>query len=318
MIKLPRSHQIPDFFKKSGISPQRWLHKIDRRSIPTSIGFLVSCGFLINSLSGFLYPQPAQAQITSQHIQQMGKKVCSFMGGRSKLDGQTLLMMTQIFEQDFSDPNPVNFAVNRYVFKNCPKDYLAYEQRKRRNNPFAKNPLLVQTGVPLLSGNRTPLLSGNSTPLLSGNNTPLLKENSTPETAESYREKGKKLLIARNYQEAIVAFDRAISLDSSTASDYYYRAFSLYRIDKLAPALRDLDRAIELKPDRADSYLRRGIVVAAMGDREAALANYSQAIELNPQLAQAYLHRSLLRRELGDIEGANLDRATAVKLGINQ
>jgi tetratricopeptide (TPR) repeat protein len=308
-------------------------HRIDRQSKAMSIGFLVSCGFLVNSLSVFLYPQQAQAQVTYQNIQQMGKKVCSFMGGRSKLDRQTLLIMTHIFEQDFANPNPISFALNRYVLKNCPKDYLAYEQRKRRNNPFAKNPLLVKTGVPLLNSNSTPLLSGNSTPLLnsnstpllsgnstpllSGNSTPLLSGNSTSETAESYRKKGEKLLIARNYQEAINAFDRAIDLDSNTASDYYYRAFSLYQINKLAPALRDLDRAIELKPDRADSYLRRGIVVAAMGDREAALTNYSRAIELNPQLAQAYLHRSLLRRELGDIEGANLDRATAVKLGLN-
>ncbi|WP_310428926.1 tetratricopeptide repeat protein [Chamaesiphon sp. VAR_48_metabat_135_sub] len=326
MIKISCRHQIPDFLKKSGISPQRWLHEIDRSSSTISVGLAIGCGLLVNSLSGFLYPQPAQAQVTYQHIQKMGKKVCSFMGGRSKLDGQTLMIMTQIFDQDFSDPNPVNFALNRYVFKNCPQDYLAYEQRKRRNNPFAKNPLLVKTGVPLLSGNsapllsgnNTPLLSGNSTPLLSGNTTPLLNGNSTSETAESYREKGKKLLIARNYQEAIVAFDRTISLDSSTASSYYYRAFSFYRIDKLAPALRDLDRAIELKPNYADFYLRRGIVVAAMGDRETALTNYSQAIELNPQLAQAYQNRSLLRRELGDIEGANLDRAKAVKLGINQ
>jgi tetratricopeptide (TPR) repeat protein len=308
MIKLPCIRQIPDFLKQSGIAPQRSIHKIDPRSSTVSVSLLVGCGFLVNSLNIFFYPQPAQAQITAQHIQTMGKKICSFMGGRSKLDGRTLLMMTEIFEQDFSNPNPVTFALNRYVFKNCPQDYLAYERRKRRNNPFAKNPLLVQTGVPLLSGNSTPLLSGNSTPLLSGN--------STPKTAESYREHGKKLLVARNYQEAIVAFDRAIFLDSSTASDYYYRAFSLYRINKLAPALKDLDRTIELKPDRADSYLRRGIVVAAMGDREAALTNYSRAIELNPQLAQAYLHRSLLRRELGDIEGANLDRATAVKFGI--
>jgi tetratricopeptide (TPR) repeat protein len=292
-------------------------HCIDRQSKAMSVGFLVSCGFLVNSLSVFLYPQQAQAQVTYQNIQQMGKKVCSFMGGRSKLDRQTLLIMTHIFEQDFANPNPIFFALNRYVLKNCPKDYLAYEQRKRRNNPFAKNPLLVKTGVPLLNSNSTPLLSGNSTPLLSGNSTPLLNGNSTSETAESYRKKGEKLLIARNYQEAINAFDRAIDLDSNTASDYYYRAFSLYQINKLAPALRDLDRAIELKPDRADSYLRRGIVVAAMGDREAALTNYSRAIELNPQLAQAYLHRSLLRRELGDIEGANLDRATAIKLGLN-
>lgn len=282
--------------------------RMDSNSKKMSVGFLVSCGFLVSGLNVFVSPQPAQAQATYQNIQQMGKKVCSFMGSRSKLDGRTLMIMTQILEQDLADPNPVSLALNRYVLQNCPKDYLTYQQRKRRNNPFAKNPLIVQTGVPLISGNSTPLLSGNSTPLLSGN--------STPETAESYRIKGRKLLAARNYQEAVGAYGRAIALDSSTASDYYYRAWSLYQVKKLESALTDLDRAIQLNPNNANFYLGRGFVIAAMGNRETALTNYTQAIELNPNLAQAYQQRSLLRRELGDIQGAALDRATAVKLGI--
>lgn len=272
---------------------------IDRKSKPISVGFLVGCGFLVNSLSFVIHPQPAQSQVTYQNIQQMGKKVCSFMGGRSKLDRQTLMIMTHIFEQDFADPNPVAFALNRYVFKNCPKDYLAYQQRKRRSNPFAKNPLIVQTGVSLLSGNSTPLLN----------------ENSTPETAESYREQGKKLRVLRNYQAAIVAYDRAILLDSNTSSDYYYRGLSLYKVRKLESALTDIERAIQLNPNHAEFYLGRGFILADLGDNKTALANYNQAIELNPNLALAYQQRSLIRRELGDIEGAQLDRATAVKLG---
>jgi tetratricopeptide (TPR) repeat protein len=280
---------------------------IDRKSKPISVRFLVGCGFLVNSLSFSIHPQPAQAQVTYQNIQQMGKKVCSFMGGRSKLDRQTLMIMTHIFEQDFADPNPVSFALNRYVFKNCPKDYLAYEQRKRRNNPFAKNPLIVNTGVPLLSGNSTPLLSGNSTPLLSGN--------STPKTAESYREQGKKLRTLRNYQAAVVAYDRAISLDSNTASDYYYRGLSLYKVRKIELALTDMERAIQLNPNYAEFYLGRGFILADLGDQKTALTNYNRAIELNSNLALAYHQRSVIRREIGDIEGAELDRATAVKLG---
>jgi tetratricopeptide (TPR) repeat protein len=280
---------------------------IDRKSKQISVWFLVSCEFLVNSLSFFIHPQPAQAQVTYQNIQQMGKKVCFFMGGRSTLDRQTLMIMTHIFEQDFADPNPVSFALNRYVFKNCHKDYLAYEQRKRRNNPFAKNPLIVKTGVPLLSGNSTPLLSGNSTPLLN--------ENSTPETAEIYRKQGMKLLTSRNYQAAIVAYDRAISLDFNTASDYYYRGLSLYKVRKIESALTDMERAIELDPNHGEFYLGRGFIIAKIGDRKTALTNYNRAIELNPNLALAYHQRSLLRRELGDIEGAELDRTTAVKLG---
>ena len=206
--------------------------------------------------------------------------------------GRTFLILTNVADQDLADANPIYLALNRYVLQNCPKDYLAYQQRKRQNNPFKKNPLIVKTEVPLLSGN------------------------STPETAESYRSQAQKLIAVSNYQAAIVAYDRAIALDPSTASDYFYRSWSLYQVKKLELALTDLDRAIQLNPDNADYYLGRGLIIATMGDRKTALANYSRAIELNPKLAQAYHQRSSLRRELGDIEGANLDRAMAVKLGI--
>ena len=266
--------------------------RLARKSQMISVGFLVGCGFLVNSLIVFLDTLPARSQATAQDIQKVGRKVCAVMGGRAQPDRQTLLILTNVADQDFGDVNPIYLALNRYVLKNCPKDYLAYQQRKRQNNPFKKNPLIVKTGVPLLSGN------------------------TTPETAESYRSQGQKLLAARNYQAAIVAYDGAIALDPSTANDYFNRAWSLYQIKKLELALTDLDRAIQLKPDNADYYLGRGLVVATMGDRETALANYSRAIELNPKLAQAYHQRSSLRRELGDIEGANLDRAMAVKLGI--
>jgi tetratricopeptide (TPR) repeat protein len=263
-----------------------------RKSRIMSVVFLIGCGFLVNNLSVFLYTSPARSQATAQDIQKVGKKVCAVMGGKSKPDRQTFLVLTNILDEDLADLNPISLALNRYVFKNCPKDYLAYQQRQRQNNPYKKNPLIVKTEVPLLSGN------------------------STPDTAESYRNQGQKLIAARNYQAAIVAYDRAISLDPSTANDYFYRSWSLFQVKKLELALTDLDRAIQLNPDNADYYLGRGLVVATMGDRQTALANYNRAIELNPKLAQAYQHRSSLRRELGDIEGANLDRAMAAKLGI--
>jgi hypothetical protein len=134
--------------------------KIDRRltrkSQIMSVGFLIGCGFLVNSLSVFLYTPPAQAQATAQDIQKMGKKVCAVMGGRTQPDRQTLLIITQVLDEDLADLNPVSLALNRYVLKNCPKDYLAYQQRQRQSNPYKTNPPLVKTGVPLIIKNSTP------------------------------------------------------------------------------------------------------------------------------------------------------------------
>ena len=75
------------------------------------------------------------------------------MAGRSKPDRQTLLVMTNVLDEDLADLNPISLALNRYVLKNCPKDYLVYQQRKRQNNPYKKNPLIIKTGVPLIIKN---------------------------------------------------------------------------------------------------------------------------------------------------------------------
>ena len=50
----------------------------DLKSKIMSIGFVVGCGFLFDSCCVFLYPQPAQAQVTYQKIQQMGQKSLFF------------------------------------------------------------------------------------------------------------------------------------------------------------------------------------------------------------------------------------------------
>jgi hypothetical protein len=110
-----------------------------RKSQIMSVGFFVGCGFLVNSLSIFLYTSPARSQATAEDIQKMGKKVCAVMSGKSKPDRQTFLVITNILDEDLADVNPISLALNRYVLKNCPKDYLAYQQRKRQNNPFKKN-----------------------------------------------------------------------------------------------------------------------------------------------------------------------------------
>ena len=130
-------------------SDRRLAHK----SPIMSVVFLVGCGFLVNGLSVFISAIPAQAQAIAQDIQKVGSKVCSVMGSRSKPDRQTLLVMTNVLDEDLADLNPISLALNRYVLKNCPKDYLVYQQRKRQNNPYKKNPLIIKTGVPLIIKN---------------------------------------------------------------------------------------------------------------------------------------------------------------------
>ncbi|MGB8908496.1 MAG: hypothetical protein WCC84_07075 [Candidatus Cybelea sp.] len=91
----------------------------------------------------------AQAQ-TPAGIAAAVDKTCAVMSGERKLDNQTLQLLL-LLDEDLADPNPVSLALYRGVIHQCPKAYLAYEQRKRVNNPFANSGLVKSTPTALIS-----------------------------------------------------------------------------------------------------------------------------------------------------------------------
>jgi hypothetical protein len=78
------------------------------------------------------------------------KKTCDVMAGKRKLDGQTLqyLMMMQ---GGIDVDNPIEMVFQQQVVRTCPRDYIAFEQRKRAHNPYAAGSL-VKKGGPLING----------------------------------------------------------------------------------------------------------------------------------------------------------------------
>ncbi|MFZ0033221.1 MAG: hypothetical protein WAK84_15255 [Candidatus Cybelea sp.] len=96
-----------------------------------------------------LNAEVAQAQ-TAAGIAAAVDKTCAVMSGERKLDSQTLQLL-QLLDEDLADPNPVAIALYRGVIHQCPKAYLAYEQRKRVNNPFANSGLVKGTPAALIS-----------------------------------------------------------------------------------------------------------------------------------------------------------------------
>jgi hypothetical protein len=75
---------------------------------------------------------------------------CAVMSGQQKLDRRTLQYLL-LMDEDLADANPVALGIYRGVLHQCPKAYLAYEQRKRSSNPFAKTPLVKGTPTQLVT-----------------------------------------------------------------------------------------------------------------------------------------------------------------------
>ena len=152
-------------------------------------------------------------------------------------------------------------------------------------------------------------------------------------------------------QQAIAAFDRAISLDPQCVDAYCGRGNARRFVGDYAGSWADFDTAVQLAPElgvayigrglgtcfsspsntnpsddfelgknllanaaTAIEYVMRGTAKAQLGDAQGAIADYNLAIGINPRLLVAYNNRGNLRQHLGDIDGAIADFSQVLKI----
>lgn len=82
-------------------------------------------------------------------------------------------------------------------------------------------------------------------------------------------------------------------------------------------ALNAFNKAIMLNPQNAEAYFNRGNVYDELGDYKQAVTDYNKAIKLNPIYADAYLNRGFAYNNLGKLNKAVADIKKAAKLGNN-
>jgi hypothetical protein len=89
---------------------------------------------------------------------------------------------------------------------------------------------------------------------------------------------------------------------------------SLRSLGQYEAALEAYDRALTLKPDRADAHTNRGAVLFLLRRFDAALEALDRAIMLDPSLTEAYCNRGNVRRETGRIDEALTDYSCALTI----
>jgi hypothetical protein len=97
---------------------------------------------------------PARSQ-TAADVSAAAGKVCAVISGQAKADSRTLQYLLMM-DEDMADANPVATALYHDVVHQCPKAYIAYEQRLKTQNPFA-NSGLVKNSPTNLNGPQTSL-----------------------------------------------------------------------------------------------------------------------------------------------------------------
>jgi tetratricopeptide (TPR) repeat protein len=93
---------------------------------------------------------------------------------------------------------------------------------------------------------------------------------------------------ARDYSQAIAAWQSAIELDPRYAAPHNGLGYVYKDHNKLDEAIAAYQRAIQLDPKDASSHNGLGIVYSDQGELDEAIAAYQRAIELDPKGALAY------------------------------
>ncbi|HEY9693010.1 MAG TPA: tetratricopeptide repeat-containing serine protease family protein [Oculatellaceae cyanobacterium] len=139
-----------------------------------------------------------------------------------------------------------------------------------------------------------------------------------PEDANLYLRKSLLLKELKRYPESIAAITKAIQI--SPRADVYNQRGNIYQLQKQWNlAIVDFNKAIEINPVNTDTYINRGLVYYNMKEWDLALADFNQAMQTNPQYVDAYFNIGLVNYEMNETQEAiqrwqqvtNLDKKQA-------
>lgn len=93
---------------------------------------------------------------------------------------------------------------------------------------------------------------------------------------------------SKDYDQALIDFERTLKLDPNNDLAYKGRSFVYYQLNRFEEALSDSNRSIELNPSSADAYVGRGYIYNALRMYDDALNDFNTAISLASDYAPAY------------------------------
>ncbi|MFL2812598.1 MAG: tetratricopeptide repeat-containing sulfotransferase family protein [Paracoccaceae bacterium] len=104
--------------------------------------------------------------------------------------------------------------------------------------------------------------------------------------------------------EAIEAYNKAISLKPDFAEAYYNMGNALQDQGKLDEAIEAYNKALSLKPDYPEAYNNKGIALQGQGKLEEAIKAYNKALSLKPNYAEACYNKGNALKDQGKLEEA--------------
>ena len=104
--------------------------------------------------------------------------------------------------------------------------------------------------------------------------------------------------------EAVIAFQKTVSLKPDYAEAYNNLGNALHDQDKFEEAIKAYKKAISIKPDYAEAYSNMGKALQDQSRFEEAIDVYNRAILIKPDYAEAYYNMGICLGEQGRLEEA--------------
>ncbi|XP_014098787.3 sperm-associated antigen 1 [Bactrocera oleae] len=127
--------------------------------------------------------------------------------------------------------------------------------------------------------------------------------------AEEYRLRGNDYFRAKEYENAIEEYGRAISVCAEKAAPAYNnRAAARIKLKWYAEAIKDCEQCLQLEPNNLKARLRLADATYANGERQESYALYMQVLELEPKNVNALKATTQLKSLYGEFPPANATR----------
>lgn len=101
------------------------------------------------------------------------------------------------------------------------------------------------------------------------------------DAAGEYRSEAASHFGAQRYEDAIASYEKAITLNPTSALFYAKRGQAYLKLSKPNACIRDCDRALELNCDSAAAYKFRGRAHRLLGNWELAAKDLRQAVKID-------------------------------------
>ena len=115
-----------------------------------------------------------------------------------------------------------------------------------------------------------------------------------PENDEAWVGKGMSLISLRRFDEAVTAFDKALSIKED-AEYWFFKAMALNELEKLEEAAICYRKSLDLNPNDEDNWLHYGLNFRERRNYTSAIDCFKKAIDINPQNEKAW-------RAIGEIK----------------